>query len=111
MRLYERCAVECAHLIPSSAPDGEGGYTLSWGRGGTFRAAIALPKSTDGREGERDALAVSVSVYTAEALEYGEAFEADGKAYRVVSRVDSPPPAATLGFRVYTAEEWRPPDE
>lgn len=113
-RLFETMAEACTRLVPTTAPDGEGGTSSAWAEGAQFLAAVTLSQSSEGTDAGRAEAADSYQVTGTEALAFGDVFrrERDGRCFRVTSyAADMTAPAcATFALSQVRAEDWRLPD-
>ena len=110
MSLLNDFARSCVLMEKTRVPDGEGGYTVDWTEGATFKNYQALDTSMEARRAEKEGV---TSVYSALVdkdvpIEYGYYFKEkeSGTVYRVTSNPDEKqaPKSASLTLKFFTAE-------
>lgn len=115
MSLLSAFTEDFVRMVPTSKPDGSGGYVTAWEDGETIRAAAVRDTSTEARIAEA---AGTVSVYTittprATRLKFHDIIKRvrDGKLFRITSdNGERQTPAITaLDMAQCAAEEWRLP--
>lgn len=115
MSLLSAFTEDFVRIVPSSEPDGSGGYKTIWEDGAPIKAAAVRDTSMEARIAEA---AGTVSVYTvttprAVHLGFHDVIRRvrDGKAFRITSdNQEKQTPAITaLDMAQCTAEEWRLP--
>lgn len=115
MSLINDASCRCVRLVPSSAPDGEGGFIVRWSEADAFRAAIVLDKSTEAKIAEAAGLSRRYDVMIADniSLPYHTVFRraSDGAVFRVISDSGDmvSPPSSPLRLRQVSAELWEVP--
>ena len=113
MSLLSDAMTGCVILDKRTAPDGYGGFDVTWVDGASFDAAIVKDSSMQARIGEKQGVTALYTVTTTKALnlQYHDVFrrEEDGKIFRVTSDGDDDktPMSAGLDMRQVTAEEWK----
>ena len=113
--LIESMMTDCVLLEAARTPDGLGGFTADWARGGSFRAAIVREGESQTREARQSGVRERYSVTTEPGvqLSYHAVFmrESDGQLFRVTgSGSDTRPPrTATFDFMQFSAERWAAP--
>lgn len=114
MSLLTQAMEDVVMLEKKRVPDGEGGFTVEWVDGVSFKSAITFDSSMEARTAEKQGV---TSLYTVTApvnakLEYHDVFRRvrDGKVFRVTSDGDDKitPASASFQFAQVTAEEWIP---
>ena len=110
MSLLDDFASKCVLMEKTRIPDGEGGYTVDWTEGATFKNYQALDTSMEARTAEKQGV---TSVYSALVdkdvpIEYGDYFKEkeSGTVYRVTSHPDEKqaPKSASFTLKFFTAE-------
>lgn len=113
MSLLDDFARDCTLLDKTRQPDGEGGYTIAWTDGATFKNYFTLDTSMQARAAEKQGV---TSVYSALVdkdvpIEYGDFYRdnSTGTTYRVTSDPEEKkaPESASAGLRrlkFFTAE-------
>ena len=115
MSLIDTMKEVCTLLDKRTAPDGMGGYTMTWIDGAAFHAAIVKDNSIQARAAEKQGVTevYTVTVDRNMPLEFHDVFrrESDGAIFRVTSNItDSKTPrVATFSFGQVTAERWELP--
>lgn len=113
MSLLSDAMTTCVILNKQTAPDGYGGYDITWADGAEFKAAIVLDSSMQARIGEKQGVTALYTVTTPKQLnlQYHDVFRRveDNKIFRVTSDGDDDktPISAGLDMRQVTAEEWK----
>ena len=113
--LWETFLTDCTKQSKSTVPDGQGGVTVTWTEGDTFKAAIVKNSTAIERVAEKQGIKASYTVTTPVdvMLQFHDIFKrnSDGKLFIVTSSsVDSKPPqVASFSFNQVTAEEWEKP--
>lgn len=113
MSLLSDAMTTCVILNKQTAPDGYGGYDITWADGAEFKAAIVLDSSMQARIGEKQGVTALYTVTTPKQLnlQYHDVFRRveDNKIFRVTSDGDDDktPINAGLDMRQVTAEEWK----
>ena len=103
---------DCAMMTKTKRiPDGEGGFTLAWEDGETFKAAFDFQTSTQAKVAEKQGVTGlwNILVKKATHLEFHNVFKrlSDGQVFRVTSKDDkATPKSAGLDLRLISAEEW-----
>ena len=112
MSLLDEQMESCILIDKQRAPDGYGGYDITWVDSVEFDAAVVLDTSMEARIGEKQGVTALYTVTTKKAmnLQYHDVFRriSDGKIFRVTSDGDDKktPESANLNMRQVTAEEW-----
>ena len=113
MSLLDDFARDCTLLDKTRQPDGEGGYTIAWTDGATFKNYFALDTSMQARAAEKQGV---TSVYSGLVdkdvpIEYGDFYRdnSTGTTYRVTSDPEekNAPESASADLRrlkFFTAE-------
>ena len=110
MSLLDDFARPCVLMEKTRVPDGEGGYTLDWTEGATFKNYQALDTSMEARRAEKEGVTSVYSALVDKALpiEYGDYFKdtGTGLTYRVTSNPSEKesPKSATFVLKYFTAE-------
>ena len=110
MSLLNDFARPCVLMEKTRVPDGEGGYTLDWTDGATFKNYQALDTSMEARRAEKEGVTSVYSALVDKALpiEYGDYFKdtETGLTYRVTSNPSEKesPKSATFSLKYFTAE-------
>ena len=110
MSLLNDFARTCVLMEKTRVPDGEGGYTLDWTDGATFKNYQALDTSMEARRAEKEGVTSVYSALVDKALpiEYGDYFKdtETGLTYRVTSNPSEKesPKSATFSLKYFTAE-------
>lgn len=113
MSLLSDAMTTCVILNKQTAPDGYGGYDITWADGAEFKAAIVLDSSMQARIGEKQGVTALYTVTTPKQLnlQYHDVFRRveDNKIFRITSDGDDDktPINAGLDMRQVTAEEWK----
>lgn len=116
MSLLDEAMEYCVFLDKRTAPDGYGGYTVTYEEGADFDAAIVFDTSMEARTAEKQGVTSLYTITTRKnlVLEYHDIFKRmkDGKIFRVTSDGDDKftPNSASLNMRQVTAEEWSLPN-
>ena len=103
---------DCAMMTKTKkVPDGEGGFTLAWEEGETFKAAFDFQTSTQAKVAEKQGVTGlwNILVKRVTHLEFHNVFKrlSDGQTFRVTSKDDKKTPeGAGLDLRLVAAEEW-----
>lgn len=114
MSLLTQAMEDVVMLEKKRAPDGEGGFTVEWVPGVSFKSAITFDNSMEARTAEKQGVTslYTVTVPVNAKLEYHDVFRRvrDGKVFRVTSDGDDKitPASASFQFAQVTAEEWIP---
>ena len=113
MSMIEESMEECVVMTKVRVPDGEGGFTTTWGEGAGFMASITFNSSMQARIADKQGVSSLYTVTTAKnaSLEYHDVIKRlkDGKIFRVTSDGDDvqTPPRAVFGqYLQVSAEEW-----
>lgn len=112
MSLIDTMKVQCTMLDKTTAPDGMGGYVVTWNDGAQFRAAIVKDSTMQGRIAEAQGVTevYTVTVDKSLPLDFHDVFrrDSDGAIFRVTSNItDSKTPnVASFQFGQVTAERW-----
>lgn len=112
LSLLDEQMESCILIDKQRAPDGYGGYDITWVDSVEFDAAVVLDTSMEARIGEKQGVTALYTVTTKKAmnLQYHDVFRriSDGKIFRVTSDGDDKktPESANLNMRQVTAEEW-----
>jgi hypothetical protein len=112
MSLIDDFMVDCTRQVPTPAPDGEGGQTVTWANGETFRAAVTFDTSIQAEVAEKQGVTSRYTVTTDKdvTLAFHDVFrrDIDNKIFRVTSDGDDvrTPARASFSFAQVTAEEW-----
>ena len=115
MSLLTQAMEDVVMLEKKRVPDGEGGFTVEWVPGVSFKSAITFDNSMEARTAEKQGV---TSRYTITAplnakLEYHDVIRRlrDGKVFRIKSDGDDvqTPKNATFQFLQVEAEEWELP--
>lgn len=115
MSLLLESLEDCVIMDRRTAPDGYGGYTITWVDGAPFKAATVLSNSIEARIAEQAGFTALYTVTTRKNinLQYHDIFRRirDGKIFRVKSDGDDnkTPASANLDMRQVTAEEYKLP--
>ena len=110
MSLLNDFARLCVLMEKTRVPDGEGGYTLDWTDGVSFKNYQALDTSMEARRAEKEGVTsvYSALVDKAVPIEYGDYFKEkeSGTVYRVTSNPDEKqaPKSASFSLKFFTAE-------
>ena len=110
MSLLNDFARPCVLMEKTRVPDGEGGYTVDWTEGATFKNYQALDTSMEARRAEKEGVTSVYSALVDKALpiEYGDYFKdtETGLTYRVTSNPSEKesPKSATFSLKYFTAE-------
>ena len=110
MSLLSDFARSCVLMEKTRVHDGEGGYTLDWKDGVTFKNYQALDTSMEARRAEKEGVTSVYSALVDKALpiEYGDYFKdaETGLTYRVTSNPSEKesPKSATFALKYFTAE-------
>lgn len=114
MSLLTQAMEDVVMLEKKRVPDGEGGFTVEWVDGVSFKSAITFDSSMEARTAEKQGVTslYTVTVPVNAKLEYHDVFRRarDGKVFRVTSDGDDKitPASASFQFAQVTAEEWIP---
>lgn len=114
MSLLTQAMEDVVMLEKKRVPDGEGGFTVEWVPGVSFKSAITFDSSMEARTAEKQGVTslYTVTVPVNAKLEYHDVFRRvrDGKVFRVTSDGDDKitPASASFQFAQVTAEEWIP---
>lgn len=114
MSLLTQAMEDVVMLEKKRVPDGEGGFTVEWVDGVSFKAAVTFDSSMEARTAEKQGVTslYTVTVPVNAKLEYHDVFRRvrDGKVFRVTSDGDDKitPASASFQFAQVTAEEWIP---
>ena len=114
MSLLTQAMEDVVMLEKKRVPDGEGGFTVEWVPGVSFKSAITFDNSMEARTAEKQGVTslYTVTVPVNAKLEYHDVFRRvrDGKVFRVTSDGDDKitPERASFQFAQVTAEEWIP---
>ena len=114
MSLLTQAMEDVVMLEKNRVPDGEGGFTVEWVDGVSFKSAITFDSSMEARTAEKQGVTslYTVTVPVNAKLEYHDVFRRvrDGKVFRVTSDGDDKitPASASFQFAQVTAEEWIP---
>lgn len=114
MSLLTQAMEDVVMLEKKRVPDGEGGFTVEWVPGVSFKSAITFDSSMEARTAEKQGVTslYTVTVPLNAKLEYHDVFRRvrDGKVFRVTSDGDDKitPASASFQFAQVTAEEWIP---
>lgn len=114
MSLLTQAMEDVVMLEKKRVPDGEGGFTVEWVPGVSFKAAVTFDSSMEARTAEKQGVTslYTVAVPVNAKLEYHDVFRRvrDGKVFRVTSDGDDKitPASASFQFAQVTAEEWIP---
>ena len=114
MSLLKQAMEDVVMLEKKRVPDGEGGFTVEWVPGVSFKSAITFDNSMEARTAEKQGVTslYTVTVPVNAKLEYHDVFRRvrDGKVFRVTSDGDDKitPASASFQFAQVTAEEWIP---
>lgn len=114
MSLLTQAMEDVVMLEKKRVPDGEGGFTVEWVPGVSFKSAITFDNSMEARTAEKQGVTslYTVTVPVNAKLEYHDVFRRvrDGKVFRVTSDGDDKitPASASFQFAQVTAEEWIP---
>ena len=114
MSLLTQAMEDVVMLEKKRAPDGEGGFTVEWVPGVSFKSAITFDNSMEARTADKQGVTslYTVTVPVNAKLEYHDVFRRvrDGKVFRVTSDGDDKitPASASFQFAQVTAEEWIP---
>ena len=110
MSLLSDFARSCVLMEKTRVEDGEGGYTLVWKNGISFKNYQALDTSMEARRAEKEGVTSVYSALVDKALpiEYGDYFKdaETGLTYRVTSNPSEKesPKSATFALKYFTAE-------
>ena len=110
MSLLNDFARPCVLMEKTRIPDGEGGYTIDWTEGVSFKNYQALDTSMEARRAEKEGVTSVYSALVDKALpiEYGDYFKdtETGLTYRVTSNPSEKesPKSATFSLKYFTAE-------
>ena len=102
-------------LTETTAPDGYGGYTMTWKNGTRFMAAITFDNSIAAKQAEAAGVTSVYTVTTGRStvLKFHDVFKrcSDKKIFRVTSDGDDrfTPASTPLDMRQVSAEEWELP--
>lgn len=111
--LYEALYEDCTLLVGESVPDNEGGTSVTWTDGDTFKASIMMVGTSNGETGSKQASKREYKVTTpvGVGLRFHDVFrrESDGAIFRVTAKINSTPKCATFAFEKVSCEEWRLP--
>ena len=111
MSLLNDFARTCVLMEKTRVPDGEGGYTIDWADGATFKNYQALDTSMEARRAEKEGVTSVYSALVDKALpiEYGDYFKdtETGLTYRVTSNPSEKesPKSAAFALKYFTAEK------
>ena len=114
MSLLTQAMEDVVMLEKKRVPDGEGGFTVEWVPGVSFKSAITFDNSMEARTADKQGVTSLYTVTVPEnaKLEYHDVFRRvrDGKVFRVTSDGDDKitPANASFQFAQVTAEEWIP---
>ena len=114
MSLLTQAMEDVVMLEKKRVPDGEGGFTVEWVDGVSFKSAITFDSSMEARTAEKQGVTslYTVTVPVNAKLEYHDVFRRvrDGKVFRVTSDGDDKitPASASFQFAQVTAVEWIP---
>lgn len=114
MSLLTQAMEDVVMLEKKRVPDGEGGFTVEWVPGVSFKSAITFDNSMEARTADKQGVTslYTVTVPVNAKLEYHDVFRRvrDGKVFRVTSDGDDKitPASASFQFAQVTAEEWIP---
>lgn len=113
--LWESFLTNCTKQTKSTVSDGQGGVTVTWTNGDTFKAAIVKNSTAIERVAEKQGIKASYTVTTPVdvMLQFHDIFKrnSDNKMFIVTSSAtdSTPPKVASFGFNQVTAEEWDKP--
>ena len=114
MSLLTQAMEDVVMLEKKRVPDGEGGFTVEWVPGVSFKSGITFDNSMEARTADKQGVTslYTVTVPVNAKLEYHDVFRRvrDGKVFRVTSDGDDKitPASASFQFAQVTAEEWIP---
>ena len=114
MSLLTQAMEDVVLMEKKRQPDGEGGFTVEWVPGVSFKSAITFDNSMEARTADKQGVTslYTVTVPVNAKLEYHDVFRRvrDGKVFRVTSDGDDKitPANASFQFAQVTAEEWIP---
>ena len=110
MSLLSSAMQRCVFMHEQTAPDPQGGFTITWTDGAEFTAYQSLDTSMEARTAEKQGVTsvYSVLVDKAVPIEYGDYFKEkeSGTVYRVTSHPDEKqaPKSASFTLKFFTAE-------
>ena len=110
--LIEDFAEQCTVLEKTRVPDGEGGWTVVWKDGMTFRAAIVHNTTVEARVAEKEGMTSTYTVTTERnmGLDFHDVFrrDSDGDIFRVTSdsKDVQTPDVSSFQFAQVSAEKW-----
>lgn len=117
MSLMDEFRAECVRMVPTTEKDGAGGSETTYSEGATFYPAIVEKTQTEPENGEKKRAKRFYEVYAERdtELRYHDVFRrvSDGRVFRVTSNPDDKrtPASAAFSFSIFSAEEWRLPDD
>ena len=117
MSLMDAYKDECALLVKTRTPDGQGGYETVWTEGAHFDAAWEYQSAPEVIVAEQQGTARVYRIYVTKTLnlDYHEAFRrlSDGQVFRVTNPGTdrSTPPSSLLNKRLIEVEKWNLPHE
>lgn len=112
MNLIKETMTDVVLLDKKRAPDGQGGFIVSWVESVVFQAAITFDVSMESRIAEQQGVSSRYTITTSKSakLVYHDIIKrlSDGKVFRVTSDGDDKqtPKVASFQFLQVTAEEW-----